>query len=56
MNEDPHRIVADAAGAVGLNEHDQLTAPCAFFQSLHQIKIALRSSAARSESTGELEP
>jgi hypothetical protein len=35
MNENPHRIVADAAGAVGQTEQDQLTAPPASIQSTH---------------------
>jgi hypothetical protein len=33
MNEDPHRIVADAAGAVGQISHDELTALPALLQS-----------------------
>jgi hypothetical protein len=32
-NEDPHRIVADAAGAVDETNHSQPTAPSASFQS-----------------------
>jgi putative DNA primase/helicase len=37
MNEDPHHIVADAAGAVGKTEHNQLTAPYSSFQSLYAL-------------------
>src|SRR5262245_11248418 len=40
MNDDPHRIVADAAGAVDQNEANQTTAASAPFQ-LRPLEYAL---------------
>jgi hypothetical protein len=42
MNEDPHRIVADAAGAVIRIKRQQHSCPPLSFQPFEQTQIALR--------------